>query len=161
MAHRKLKRNIASLQNQPRLPPDSFPDPQENHPSPPTPPHKPSPCPNSPADGNENDMSFDEENPLYKRVDSSKEYWQGSDDEELETYSTGGGLSTDIIKFQRRHLMMPKRQLLMHSMCALWMSFNNLWIIPGGLWVPITSNYCSISFNSTVMHHAALPNTEM
>jgi len=30
-------------------------------------------------------VSFDEENPLYKRVDSSKEYWQGSDNEELET----------------------------------------------------------------------------
>jgi len=38
-------------------------------------------------------MSFDEENPHYKRVDSSKEYWQYS------VYSTGGGLSTDIIKF--------------------------------------------------------------
>ena len=30
-------------------------------------------------------MSLDEENPLYKTVDSSKEDWQGSDDEELET----------------------------------------------------------------------------
>jgi len=79
MACRKLKRTIARLRNQPRPPPDSFPEPQEDHPSP-TPPHEPSPCPNNPADGNDSKVSFDEENPHYKRVDSStlKEYWQYS-----------------------------------------------------------------------------------
>jgi len=70
MEHRKLKRNIAGLRNQPRPPPDSFPEPQEDHPSP-TAPREPSPCPNNPADGNDSDVSFDEENPHYKRVDSS------------------------------------------------------------------------------------------
>ncbi|KIK02078.1 hypothetical protein K443DRAFT_539523 [Laccaria amethystina LaAM-08-1] len=84
MARRKLKRNIAGLRNQPRPPPDSFPEPQEDLPSP-TPPHKLSPFRNNPADGNDSDMSSDEENPLYKRVDSAKEYWQGLDDEELES----------------------------------------------------------------------------
>ncbi|KIK05029.1 hypothetical protein K443DRAFT_4210 [Laccaria amethystina LaAM-08-1] len=80
MACRKYKRNIAGLRNQPKSPPDSFPKP---HPSPILPP-KSSPCPNNPADGNDSDVSLDEENPLYKRVDSSKEDWQGSDNEELE-----------------------------------------------------------------------------
>jgi len=102
MARRKLKRNIAGLRNKPRPPPDSFPEPQEDHPSP-TPPREPSPCPNKPADGNDSDVSFDEENPHYKRVDSSKEYWQYS------VYSTGGGLSTDFVEFRRRYSSMPNR----------------------------------------------------
>jgi len=50
MACRKFKRNITSLWNQPRPPPDSFPEPQEDHPSP-TPPCKLSPCPNNPIYG--------------------------------------------------------------------------------------------------------------
>ena len=162
MARRKLKRNIAGLRNQPRPPPDSFPEPQEDHPSP-TLPREQSPCANNPADGNDSDVSFDEENPHYKRVDSSlmlpvhlstrllvarkslhrierkRKKKRVDSSKEYWQYSvyTTGGLSTDIVEFRRRHSTTPNRWLLMCSTHALWMSFDDLWIVPGGLWVHI------------------------